>query len=95
MDRFWDAWDKSTIVSGAVALGLLGGVGVAVVLGLGAAAVLAVGTRFGRLTLLPAVMPALAAVGLAPLYALAAKEELLNSDEKTVESETENDGRNE
>lgn len=22
MDRFWDAWEKSTIVSGAVALGL-------------------------------------------------------------------------
>jgi len=24
MDRFWDAWDKSTIVSGTVALGLMG-----------------------------------------------------------------------
>ena len=59
-------------LAGAVALGLLGGVGVAVVLGLGAAAVLAVGVRVGRLALLPAAMPALAAVGLAPLYALAA-----------------------
>ena len=24
MDRFWDAWEKSTIVSGILALGLLG-----------------------------------------------------------------------
>lgn len=24
MDRFWDAWEKSTIVSGILAIGLLG-----------------------------------------------------------------------
>jgi len=26
MDRFWDAWDKSTVVSGAISLGLSGAV---------------------------------------------------------------------
>ena len=31
MDRFWDAWEKSTIVSGVLAVGLLALVGYCVV----------------------------------------------------------------
>ncbi len=59
-------------LAGAVLVALLATVGGAVALGVAGAALLAAGGRFGRLTLLPAAMPALAAVGLAPLYALAA-----------------------